>query len=225
MSNQIYANVDVVNFCFHENALKVVLWKRNKEPFIGELALPGLTMNANVEGDIIQDALDRVFNERLKVKPVFLDQVYSVSNKKRDERGASLSVVYMSISILGEKLDSSLEAVSYVDIESGKVELPFDHNEIITIAKERLVGKSTYSSLPILLLSQNSFTISELTSAYRASVWDGVQEITVRKRVEFLQRQGDIQLIGEQTGGKGRRKMIYSHNGTVHKFDRSILAK
>lgn len=225
MSTQIYANVDVVNFCYQNNELKVILWKRDREPNLNQLALPGVTIKGEGKGDGIQEALDRLFTERLKVKSSYLEQVSTTCNSYRDDRGWSMSTVYLSISVWDDNLDSSLEAVKYEDIASGKVKLPFDHNTMVISAKERLVSKSTYSSLPLMFLSRNYFTISELTLVYKACVNEKVQEITVRKRVEFLQKLGHIDLTGDKGKGKGRPKLIYNHIGNIYYFDRSILCK
>lgn len=225
MSSQVYANVDVVNFCYHDNELKVILWKRDREPHINELALPGVTIKSEGEGDGIQDALDRLFNDRLTIQTSHLEQVSTTCNSYRDSRGWSLATVYLSISVWSDNLGKNLVAVNYKDIESGKIKLPFDHNSMIIGAKERLLSKSTYSSLPLMFLQKNFFTISDLLLVYKACVNDKVQEITVRKRVEFLQKTGSIRLTGEKTSGKGRPKLIYSHDGSIHYFDRSILCK
>lgn len=225
MSMNFFSNIDVVNFCINNGRLKVILWKRESEPHFGEYALPGVIINGYSADDSMEDAVNRVFKDRLTIEYAHIEQVQTVGNSLRDKRGWSQSTVYMSISVWKELESDSLMAVDYEEIESGLFNVPFDHKELIVSAKERLVSKSTYCSLPIMFLSRDEFTISQLVEVYQACVSPKVQAITVRKRVEFLQKIGDVSLTENKLKGKGRSQLIYAHNDSIHYFDRSILCK
>lgn len=225
MSFNFFANIDVVNFCVVNGRLNVILWKRDKEPEMGVYALPGVIINGYSMDNDMNDAVNRVFNDRLKIEYSHIEQVKTVGNNLRDQRGWSQSTVYMSISVFKELDNDSLKMVDYESIENETFKVPFDHRDLIISAKERLLSKSTYCSLPIMFLPKEGFTISQLVEVYQACVSEKVQAITVRKRVEFLQKLGDIQLTDEKLHGKGRAQLIYSHNGNIHYFDRSILCK
>lgn len=223
-SPNFFANVDIVNFVLHDGALHVSLWKRQHEPFAGMLALPGAIINGRTPDQSLEDTVNRVIRERLGQEPLYIEQVMTVGNATRDARGWSLSTIYMALHT-DDGHAEGVELVPFEAIESGETELPFDHRELILAARERLRSKSTYSSLPMLFLPRDMLTVAGLTEAYRAAINNAVQEITIRKRVAHLEKEGVIQPLGERRMGPGRPKMVYAHPGEVFFFERSILAK
>lgn len=219
-----FANVDIVNFVLHEGALHVSLWRRQNAPYAGMLALPGAIINGRTPDPSLEDTVNRVIRERLGQEPLYIEQVMTVGNATRDARGWSLSTVYMALHT-DDGHAEDVELVPFDAIESGEIALPFDHRDLIVAARERLRSKSTYTSLPMLFLPRDMLTVSALTEAYRAAIYPSVQEITVRKRIAHMEKEGVVESLGGRHFGQGRPKTVYAHPGEVFYFDRSILAK
>ena len=76
----------------HSNINKVLLIKRNKEPFKDYFSLPGGFVN---EGETVEEAVRREAEEELlvKVEPIDILGVYSDPN--RDPRGHIMSITFI----------------------------------------------------------------------------------------------------------------------------------
>lgn len=221
----LLATVDVVCFAFIENKLKVALWKRESEPYKNELALPGAIVNGTTEDDNMEDTVNRVLNKRLSIVPSYMEQVFTVGNATRDHRGWSISTVYMAMTTtLIEDNHPNIVFVDYNAIESGTYRLPFDHNELVIKTKERLASKSTYTSLPMMMLRKDFFTINEFSMLYNEIFSEPVKNITLRKRIDFLIENNRVSVNeNSYSNGKGRPSKSFSHDGKIHYFDRSIM--
>src|SRR3989344_1291485 len=86
--------VDIVIFTIQENDLKVLLVKRGIEPFKGEWAIPGGFVRIN---ESLEDAAMRELKEETGVKDVYLEQLYTFGEPKRDPRGRVITVDYMAL--------------------------------------------------------------------------------------------------------------------------------
>ncbi|MGI0049753.1 MAG: NUDIX domain-containing protein [Nitrososphaera sp.] len=109
---------------------KVLMIRRKKDPFKGQLALPGGFVN---EGETAEDAMKREAMEEtsLEVEPIDILGVYS--DPKRDPRKHIMTVVFVGI-ILGGPAKAgddaaSIEWVELADIE--KKQVAFDHAAIL----------------------------------------------------------------------------------------------
>lgn len=112
---------------------KIVLIKRLKNPHMNKWALPGgfVEYGETVENATIREAKEET---NLDIKLEELVGVYS--NPDRDPRRHTVSVVYKA-SILGDIIHSGSDAkdARFFNIEDAlKMELAFDHNEIINDA-------------------------------------------------------------------------------------------
>ncbi|HEY8910851.1 MAG TPA: NUDIX domain-containing protein [Desulfosporosinus sp.] len=74
--------------------LKVLLIKRKDHPFIGQWALPGGFVGMN---ESLDEAARRELKEETNVEGVYLEQLYSWGEVKRDPRMRVLSVSYMAL--------------------------------------------------------------------------------------------------------------------------------
>ena len=88
---------DIVIFTIKDNALKVLLVKRDIEPFKNVWALPGGFVRIN---ESLEDSAKRELEEETGVKDVYLEQLYSFGNPKRDPRGRVITVAYMALTNL-----------------------------------------------------------------------------------------------------------------------------
>jgi 8-oxo-dGTP diphosphatase len=124
---------------------RVLMVRRKKDPFKGQLALPGGFVN---EGETVEDAMKREAMEEtsLEVEPIDILGVYS--DPKRDPRKHIMSVVFVGIIIGGSGRAGddaeSIEWVELADIE--KQQIAFDHATILRDYKKWKASGGTFWS-------------------------------------------------------------------------------
>lgn len=109
---------------------KVLMIRRKKDPFKGQLALPGGFVN---EGETVEDAMKREAMEEtsLEVEPIDILGVYS--DPKRDPRKHILSVVFVGIIVGGsDKAGDDAASLEWVDLVGfERHQIAFDHVTIL----------------------------------------------------------------------------------------------
>ncbi len=128
-----------------ENSGKVLLIKRNEEPFIGKLALPGGHVEYN---ERVEDAAIREMKEEtgFLVKPIHILGVYSA--RDRDPRIHTITICFIS-SILGGKFkpNEEVKEVKWVNLNQiSRSKMAFDHKKIINDYLKWKRNKKTYWS-------------------------------------------------------------------------------
>src|SRR5882672_9416217 len=86
--------VDCVVFGLDEQDLKVMLIERGGEPFKGRWALPGgiVRMDENLD-----DAARRELAEETGIRDVYLEQLFTFGEPRRDPRERVVSVAYYAL--------------------------------------------------------------------------------------------------------------------------------
>src|SRR3569833_3225569 len=137
--------VDIVLFTIEEGALKVLLVKRGISPFKDQLALPGGFVLAD-EG--LDEAALRELREETGVADVYLEQLYSFGDPKRDPRGRIISIAYFALISAEHKLKAGTDAsdASWWPAQQTPP-LAFDHAKILGYALERLRNKLEYTTV------------------------------------------------------------------------------
>jgi 8-oxo-dGTP diphosphatase len=156
--------VDIVIFTIKDKKLKVLLIKRALEPFKGKWALPGGFVRIH---ESIEDAAKRELQEETGVKDVYLEQLYSFGDPKRDPRGRVITIAYMALINSDEiKLVANTDAIETEWFEISKVpNLAFDHKKILDYSLKRLRWKFEYTTVAFSLL-KDKFAISEIQKLY-----------------------------------------------------------
>src|SRR3989344_1214489 len=156
--------VDIIIFTIKNNDLKVLLVKRDIEPFKGKWAIPGGFVRMD---ESLEEAAKRELQEETGVKEIYLEQLYTFGDPKRDPRGRVITVSYMAL-VNSEKI--KLEATT--DVSEAQwfsvKKLPsvaFDHKKILDYAFQRLKWKFEYTTVAFSLLSKE-FTISKIQRIY-----------------------------------------------------------
>lgn len=126
----------------NSNSNKVLLIKRNKDPFKDYFSLPGGFVN---EGEKVEDAVRREAEEELlvKVEPINILGVYSDPN--RDPRGHIMSITFIAKIIKGNlKEGDGVTELRWVEINKlENIKLGFDHSKIISDYETWLKNKET----------------------------------------------------------------------------------
>jgi len=158
-----------------EVQLKILLYKREAEPFINKWCLPGGFLNID---EMPEDNIRRKLLEKSNVEKCFLEQLCTFSDIKRDPRARVISLSYIGLMNEAEsmKFDSSAKwfvvqqkngqiSLRSDDVAISESDLGFDHFTIIKVALERLKSKIQYSDIIFNLLPQE-FTLTELQNVF-----------------------------------------------------------
>lgn len=173
--------VDSVLFTIEDGKLKVLLIKRNSQPYKGALALPGGFV---LNGETTRQASLRVLEEKTGLKDhLYIEQLYTFDELRRDPRGRIVSVAYMGLAERGN-LKFSLEGRAQTPTlhSTGALnKLAFDHAHIIQYAVRRLRAKLEYTNVAFSLLSRQ-FTLNQLQKTYEVVLDRKLDKRNFRKK-------------------------------------------
>ena len=97
--------VDVVVFALDENDLTVMLVQRDIPPFEGLWALPGGFLRIS---ETLEEAAGRELQEETGLRGIFLEQLYTFGDVKRDPRERVVSVAYYAlVNLKGHEVHAS----------------------------------------------------------------------------------------------------------------------
>jgi 8-oxo-dGTP diphosphatase len=181
--NSIICTVDVVLLTLKGGRLHVALIRRDHQPFLGVLALPGGYVHAEEDADT-QDAAVRMLRDKTGIASPYLEQLATFSGRGRDPRGWSISVAYYALVPEAVIAGGGHPEVELLPVESLKG-LPFDHLQIIAAAMQRVRNKSSYSSLPVYLCGE-TFTLPQLQKVYEAILGEPINKVSFRRKLEEL---------------------------------------
>jgi 8-oxo-dGTP diphosphatase len=172
--------VDVVILSLREKDLKALLVKRAYPPFKGRWAIPGGFVHA---AESLDEAARRELEEETGVRDVYLEQLYTFGDPRRDPRGRVITVAYVAlapedvVARAGAEADEAAWHSVY-----NLPPLAFDHDEIVRYALKRLRYKLEYTSVGFELLP-NEFTLSELQAAYEIVLGEELDKRNFRRRL------------------------------------------
>jgi 8-oxo-dGTP diphosphatase len=176
--------VDVIVFTVKNNDLKVILVKRKYEPFKKMWVIPGGFVRVE---ESLENAAKRELLEETNVKDVFMEQLYTFGEPKRDPRGRVITVAYFAL--VGSK-KATLKASS--DAAEAKwhsvyslPELGFDHKKIMDYALQRLRYKLEYTTAAFQFLPE-MFTLTELQAVYEIVFNKQLDKRNFRKKILSL---------------------------------------
>jgi ADP-ribose pyrophosphatase YjhB (NUDIX family) len=173
--------VDLVIFTIAEDDLKVLLIRRGQEPFKGRWALPGGFVEID---ESLERAAARELKEEVGVTNVYLEQLYTFGEPKRDPRGRVISVSYFAlVDAERQRIVASSDAAeaqwrSVFDAPK----LAFDHARILDTAVWRLRNKIEWTTVGYELLPKK-FTLSELQRVYEIILQRPVDKRNFRKKI------------------------------------------
>lgn len=173
--------VDCIIFAIHENDLKVLLIQRGSEPFRDYWALPGGFVEIDESVDV---AAERELAEETGVEKVFLEQLYTFGEPKRDPRERVISVAYYSLVRLVEHRPmAGSDAVNACWYPIRQLPpLAFDHQKVVAMAIKRLQGKVVYAPI-IFDLLPGKFRLNQLRKVYEIILERPLDTEGFRKRI------------------------------------------
>lgn len=170
--------LDLVTLRVTDNNAQVLLLRRNMEdrPHYGEFALVGgMVYEESREGGCSRDesyseAKDRIVRSKLGVAPTLIDEVFTDGSANRDADGWSLVIAHYAF--VNPDLSESISRnpdykwVDLEDITSGKMTLPFDHNDTVKRVAEHIKHMFGYTTGALYALPYK-FTIADIVRVYK----------------------------------------------------------
>jgi len=198
-------SVDAVVFAMVESVMKVLLIRREHDPFAGSWALPGGFVDEN---ECLETAARRELAEETSLTNIFLEQLYSFGDPGRDPRGRTVTVAYMAL-IPEDEITQVAHGDNAADAQWLPVDqlpkLAFDHDKIIRFALERLKGKVRYTTVAFHLLGEE-FTFGQLRCVYE-TIWQ--RDLDRRNFRKWIHNLDIIEETGRQRCNGYRPAQLY----------------
>ncbi len=189
--------VDVVIFTLRDDDLQVLLIQRKISPFEGRWAIPGGFVETD---ESLEVAARRELQEETGVRNVYLEQLYTFGDPRRDPRGRVVTVAYLALVPAPLAVEAGSDASDARWWPVAKLpKLAFDHTQILQYALQRLRYKLEYSAVGFQLLPP-AFTLSEIQKAYETVLGEPLDKRNFRRRIleaDILEEAG---VAGESRG-------------------------
>jgi 8-oxo-dGTP diphosphatase len=218
--------VDVVVLTMAEGLLHVLLVCRGEAPFEGMWAIPGGFKRTT---ETLDEAARRELGEETGVDAAsLLTQFGAYGDPARDPRMNVVTIAYLAvlrdIGTVAAGTDAAAAALIPVSsILEGKVDLAFDHLQIVRDAIERVRKELDVTGIATAFVG-STFTLSELRAVYEA-VW-GMHLDAANFRRRVMSEEGWVIPTGRRTrpgpaGGRPaelfRAGRAWNHGGPIQR--------
>lgn len=207
-----FTRIELCTLSMIDSKLCVLLGRREQEPFKGRWALPGGVLRIDLDENL-EEAAQRVAQERLKVSLPYLRQQCAVGGPGRDPDRApwTLSVVYRALIALDEfhpETGKRLTELKWVPVDKAAKDksLAFDHHQIIISAVSTLRSEVDRLEIPFEYLSE-TFTLGELQEACEQLLGHKLDKSSFRRRLD--DKQIVVPVEGEFRRGSNRPAQLY----------------
>jgi 8-oxo-dGTP diphosphatase len=191
--------VDLAIFTVQEARLELLLIRMKREPYTGKWALPG----GRIRGDeTVEAAAARELHEKAGLRDVYLEQLYTFSEPRRDPGGRCISVAHLAL-IGGDvplRTTDKYSGIGWFPV-SRLPPLAFDHKEIAAYAVKRLRARLEWSDVARNLL-ESTFTLGELQRLYEAILAKKLDARNFQRRVQQI---GLVRDTGRMRTGQAYR--------------------
>lgn len=226
--------VDVVILTMAESRLHVLLVSRGEEPFKGRWAIPG---GFKRPSETLAEAAERELREETGVDVAsLLAQFGAYGDPDRDPRMNVVTIAYLAVvrdvgAVVAGTDAAAAALVPVADVLNGKIDLAFDHLQIVRDAIERVRVELEVTGIATAFVGQ-TFTLAELRAVYEA-VW-GVQLDAANFRRSVVAEAGWVIPTGRraQPGPAGGRPAelyragkAWDTGGPIHRLPRTWEVK
>ena len=182
--------VDLVLLGMFDGRLSALLLRREQPPQVGYWALPGGFVGMD---ESLDAAAARVLHDKAGVKDVHLEQLYSFGAVDRDPRMRVITIAYLAL-LREDQMKAARDAgrvaiaalegdpVAAIAEDPSALPLAFDHQAILTLARDRLRGKIDYSDLAFAFLPPQ-FTLRALQNVHEAVLGTPLNKPAFRRRM------------------------------------------
>jgi 8-oxo-dGTP diphosphatase len=189
--------VDVALLSVFEGALYTLVLRRTEHPSRGRWALPGGFVKMT---ESLETAASRILLAKAGLSAVFLEQLYTFGDPRRDPRTRVIAVAYYALvdrhrfegARSGGELSVARVVVPWSGETGGPVQiadpggtalpLAFDHADILGMAVRRVRGKLDYTPIGFQLLPE-TFTLLDLQRVHETVLGHPVNKDSFRRRM------------------------------------------
>lgn len=155
--------VDCIIFGYNGEEIKLLVIQRGFAPFKGKWSLVGGFIKEN---ESAEDAASRVLKSLTGLDGVYMEQLHTFSEPKRDTVERTISTAYFALIDIKNYRQQLSDDYHPVWFPINQLpHLIFDHNEMVELARKKLRDKASLHPLLFELLP-NKFTIPQLKNLY-----------------------------------------------------------
>ncbi|MBK8393267.1 MAG: NUDIX hydrolase [Saprospiraceae bacterium] len=204
-------SVDCVIFGYTTRDMFVALTKCDMPPFEGDYSLVGDIVQPS---ENLDQAANRILQERTGLTNVYLEQVQTFSETNRHPLGRVVTVAYYSLIKLNEYYDK-LPGEDFLiwrnikDVDT----LAFDHKEIFDVCLSRLQKQVKEQPVGFNLLPKK-FTLNQLQELYEVILGVELDKRNFRRKLKSLNILQDHDEL--QTDVSHRPAKLYSFNKKLY---------
>ncbi len=178
-----YVAVDCVILGYQDEEIKLLLYPRSFEPYKGKWSLLGGFVQENESAD---EAAARILLQTTGLDQIFLEQVSSFSDPKRDPEARVISLAYYALIRIDLHDEECVKENGAYWVSVSKLpNLIFDHREMFEKALVKLQQKAGYSLCGSELLPE-MFTLIQLRKLYEAIFQHEFDPGNFRKKILSL---------------------------------------
>lgn len=180
-TTRLLITVDCAIFGVENGELKLLLIRRERAPYAGKWCLPGGIIRND---ETAEECVARILEEKTGIKGMFLEQLYTFSDLRRDPRGRAVTIAYYALvkpeqfAILAGRDTSEIAWRNTNELPA----LGFDHSKIAETALTRLQAKVRYQPIGFELLS-SLFTLTQLQNLYETILGYNIDKRNFRKKI------------------------------------------
>jgi 8-oxo-dGTP diphosphatase len=205
-SERPLVTVNVTIFTLRDDDLQVLLVRRRSPPQEGLWAIPGDSIRRD---EALNAAALRTLAEETGLADVYLEQLYTFGEPRRDPRERVIAVAYLALVPATECVPRAADVAGRVRWWSMAAlpPLAFDHADILGYALTRLRYKLEYTAVGFELLPE-TFTLTELQTAYEIILGEALDKRNFRRKILSA---GIIEPSGGYRAGEGRPARLYRY--------------
>jgi len=183
-----FVRIELAALSVIDGGLAVLLGRRTEAPYQGRWALPGGVLRIDLDASL-DDAAQRVAQERLNARVPYLRQQCAVGGPSRDPRAPwALSVVYRALvarDAFAATPGKRLEALRWWPVERVEAEArpAFDHAALVGGAVAALRTEVDRLEIPFGF-APAAFTLSELQALCEALLGRRLDKSSFRRRLD-----------------------------------------
>jgi ADP-ribose pyrophosphatase YjhB (NUDIX family) len=207
--------VDCIIFGFDQGELKLLIHKRRFEPAMGHWSLFGGFVQKD---ESLDEAANRVLFELTGLDNIYMEEVQSYGEIKRDPAARVISVAYYAL-IPAKKYSeatSNNHGATWVSIKK----LPgliMDHNEMVKKGLRLLKRRASTQPLGFELLPRE-FTMPQLQALYEAIYQSTLDKRNFRKKILSM----DVLIKLNEKDMSGSRKGAYLYRFDQKKYKKRV---
>jgi 8-oxo-dGTP diphosphatase len=213
--------VDVAVLALDGERLSVLLVKLKRAPYEGRWGLPGGRIGAR---ETVEEAAARELAGKTGLSEVWLEQLKTFSAPDRDPGERCVSVAFLAL-VPAEQArlsaTSKYGGIAFFPADEPH-ELPFDHDEIVAAAVERLRELVTYSNVAWSLFPRE-FGLGDLQRGYEAILGHSLDPRNFRKRL--VDQEIVVPTAEVRRGGAHRPARLYRFAKRRTVFEHLIVGR